>query len=214
MKPDATTETIVKKKDERNIEKTLMKFLEEDVDESLHEMIRTNVLTATRNFQHRVDAFRTEIILGENNPMKVKNISYRVEFQGRGAEHIHGVIWSNLSLFEKPKKSPSGKDPEDQTTDSREETREFKHLTTAFKKMRENHCLKPEERIELEKFIDTFIACSLNPATLAERCSDGKKLAKIAKEVQEHHHTFTCRKYDTACRFKKPTFPMKRTISM
>ena len=81
MNPDATTETIVKSKDKRQINKTLTKFLEEDVDESLHEMIRTNVLTATRNFQHRVEAFRTEIIMGDNSPMKVKHISYRVEFQ-------------------------------------------------------------------------------------------------------------------------------------
>ena len=85
IKDDGTTETIVKSKDERQIEKSLQDFLQEDVDDSLHEMIRTNVLTATRNFQHRVDAFRTEIIMGENNPMKVKHISYRVEFQGRGA---------------------------------------------------------------------------------------------------------------------------------
>ena len=69
--------------------KPLEQFLQEDVNESLHEMIRTNVLTATRNFQHRVLAFRNEILLGKNNPMKIKHISYRVEFQGRGAAHIH-----------------------------------------------------------------------------------------------------------------------------
>ena len=51
---DGTTETRVTSK---NKNKTLQQFLQEDVDESLHEMIRTNVLTATRNFQHRVDAF-------------------------------------------------------------------------------------------------------------------------------------------------------------
>ena len=74
-KADQTRETIVKSRNGREINKTLKQFLHEDVDESLHEMIRTNVLTATRNFQHRVEAFRNEIIIGRNNPMKVKHIS-------------------------------------------------------------------------------------------------------------------------------------------
>ena len=151
----------------------LREYLKNEIDESLHEMIRTNVLNATRNFQHRVLAFLREIVFGENNPMKVKHLSYKIEFQRRGARHIHGVLWSNLSSFEKPKSSTCRTDPKDQTTSRREDTREFKYLTIAFKKMRENKSLKPAERMELEKFIDKFMTCSLNPATLAERCLDG-----------------------------------------
>ena len=49
---DGTVRTMVKGKEGRYIDKTLEQFLSEDVDESLHEMIRTNVLTATRNFQY------------------------------------------------------------------------------------------------------------------------------------------------------------------
>ena len=59
-----TTETRVRKKGTRKICKTLKTFLLEDVDDSMHEMIRTNVLVATRNFHHRVEAFKKEI-LGE-----------------------------------------------------------------------------------------------------------------------------------------------------
>ena len=36
--------------------KSLDKFLEKDIDESLHELIRTNVLTAVLNFNHRFTA--------------------------------------------------------------------------------------------------------------------------------------------------------------
>ena len=78
---NGTTETEVKLKD--GTQKPLQEFLTDNLDESLHEMIRTNVITATRNFQHRVDAFRNEILMGKNNPMHIKHISYRVEFQGR-----------------------------------------------------------------------------------------------------------------------------------
>ena len=75
-KDDGTTETIVKSKGKRKIEKELSSFLDEDVDESLHELIRSNVLTATRTFHHRVETFKKEIIFGKNNLMKVKQISY------------------------------------------------------------------------------------------------------------------------------------------
>ena len=71
------TETIVVKKDNREINKPLKDFLWEDIGESLHETIRTNVLTATRNFQQRLETFIKEIMMGENNPMQIKYISYR-----------------------------------------------------------------------------------------------------------------------------------------
>ena len=37
---------------------------------------------------------------GANNPMIIKHMSYRVEFQGRGAAHIHGVLWLNIKEME------------------------------------------------------------------------------------------------------------------
>ena len=47
---------------------SLRDFLRDECEESLHESIRTNVFTATRNFVQRVKAFRTEILMGKNNP--------------------------------------------------------------------------------------------------------------------------------------------------
>ena len=64
--------------------------------QKLHESIRTNVFTVTRNFLHRVKALRTEIMMGMNNPMRIKYRSDKMEFQGRGAGHIHGVAWCDL----------------------------------------------------------------------------------------------------------------------
>ena len=45
-------------KNEKPEEKDLDLFLKEECDESLHKFIRTNVFNATRNFIHRVKAFR------------------------------------------------------------------------------------------------------------------------------------------------------------
>ena len=57
MNIDGTSETYVKTQDGQS--KPLKLFLQEDIDDSLHEMIRTNVMNATRNFHQRVNAFKT-----------------------------------------------------------------------------------------------------------------------------------------------------------
>ena len=42
--------------------------------------------------------------------------------------------------------------------------------------------------------------------------SVGKEVARIAQEVNKHHHTKTCRKHDTTCRFRYPRYPAPYTI--
>ena len=76
--------TVDVKDGEETIEKPWQQYLKDHVDENLHSMMTKNVLLSTRNFQHRVETFRNEVIFGPNNPMRVRHISYRVEFQGRG----------------------------------------------------------------------------------------------------------------------------------
>ena len=58
----------------------------------------------------------------------------------------------------------------------------------------------------IRRFIDEFTTVSIHENTV------GKDVAKIAQEVNEHHHTKTCRKHDTTCRFKYPRFPAPYTI--
>ena len=62
--------------------KPLESFLKEDADEIIHEMIRLNVLTATRNFVHRVRSFKTEIMMRTNNPLNIHKFIWMVEYQG------------------------------------------------------------------------------------------------------------------------------------
>ena len=88
--------------------KLIKKFIEEDVEESLHELIRGNVLSATRYFQHRVTQFISKVALGKQNQMHIKHYTYKVEFQDRGAGHIHGTLWLNLDKIEHLIKEPNG----------------------------------------------------------------------------------------------------------
>ena len=62
-------------------------------NDTRHAHIRKHVLTATRNFDDRAKAFLKHIIMAKDNPMNVNMFNYRIEFQGRGAPHIHGVLW-------------------------------------------------------------------------------------------------------------------------
>ena len=66
----------------KSLEMPWQEFLKNHVEEARHSIMRRNVLLATRNFNHRVECFRQEVIFGKNNPMSVRHISYRVEFQG------------------------------------------------------------------------------------------------------------------------------------
>ena len=68
---------------EETVEMPWQEYLKNHVEEKQHDMMRRNVLLATRNFQHRMETFRKEVIFGRNNPMCVRHISYRVEFQGK-----------------------------------------------------------------------------------------------------------------------------------
>ena len=51
---------------------------------SKHEFIRRNILTSTRNFQHRLKTFIKNIVMNKCSPMSVRYYSYRIEFQMRG----------------------------------------------------------------------------------------------------------------------------------
>ena len=91
-------------KDDKIITKRIREFIEDEVDESLHEYIRGNVLLATRYFNHRVKAFMKHIAMGGGNPMNVDKFAYKAEFQARGAAHVHGVLWVKIHVIEQLRK--------------------------------------------------------------------------------------------------------------
>merc|ERR1719430_2190143 len=163
-------------------------YLDEYVDAKQHDLIRQNVLLATRNFHHRVEVFRREVIFGRNNPMKVRHISYRVEFQGRGAGHIHGVLWLDMKEL-KVEGAPN------------------ELLVQAFEKLRYSQALEEDEVRSLERFTDAFVTCT--------RCISvaGKEAVEKAEEVNWHGHSSSCRKEGPPgqCRWKFPKFPLART---
>ena len=183
------TTTVEVKDGNETIEKPWKEYLRDHVDEKLHSMMKRNVLLATRNFQHRVETFRKEVIFGQNNPMRVRHVSYRVEFQGRGAAHIHGVLWLDLNEIKV--------EGVDNTT-----------LKESYNKLKHSQPLESYEVEALEKFTDTFVTCT--------RCVSvaGAEAVKIAEETNWHGHSSSCKKGSSGrlCRWHFPRYPLARTI--
>ena len=82
----------------------------------------------------------------------------------------------------------------------------FKKITEAFRKLRDDVPLDDEELESVKNLIEKFTTVSLHTNTV------GRDVAKIAKEVNVHHHTRTCRKYNNQCRFNYPRYPCHQTI--
>ena len=75
-------------------------YMQNEMDESLHHILRRYVVTATRNYQARVQALMQTIVRNQSNPLCVKHFSSKLEFQGRGAGHNHGVLWLDINRIE------------------------------------------------------------------------------------------------------------------
>ena len=82
----------------------------------------------------------------------------------------------------------------------------FAGLADAFKKFKNDEVLEDHELEPVRYFIDEYTSVSTHENTV------GIEVARIVREVNKHHHTKTCRKHDTTCRFKYPRYPSPHTI--
>ena len=76
-------------------------YVANKMDETVHNILRRNVVTATRNYQQRVQALMTNIVKHPSNPLSVKHYASKLEFQARGAGHHHGVLWLDIERIER-----------------------------------------------------------------------------------------------------------------
>ena len=80
-------------------------------------------------------------------------------------------------------------------------------LRTAMKKLNNaEEDVTEEDLATVITFIDIFSTVSLHPTIV------GPIVAEIARQVNRHKHTKTCRKYLTVCRFKFPKLPSYKTV--
>ena len=170
--------------EENGKEKPLKKYLEENMN--LHETVKENVLTITMIFDKRVQAFLNKIIMAPSNPQKAKYYHYRVEFQRRGAGHIHGVLWLDLDQLE--------------TT--------FPGLKSAFKKLKDQESLNKKEKNVVAAFVDSCSTCDLKDEDLAETVLE----VQYHRHKGDKEKMTGCYKKGKTCRFNFPKLPSERTI--
>ena len=178
------------------------KYIKEELEDSKHELVRGNVVTATRIFHQRVKAFISKIVMCKSNPLSVKFYTYKVEFQERGAGHIHGTLWLDTKRLEMLQVVNGSL----QVSSDESSKGPMQGLTQAFIKLRTDKKLNDNDKSALINFIDSFTTVSLHKLTV------GEDVAEIVKEVNQHHHTKSCGKYSTKCRFNYPKPPTPFTI--
>ena len=117
-----------------------------------------------------------------------------------GAPHVHGVLWLDLSLLEKMNHNL-------EVTEDPEEPKIFPNLKSAFRKLKADEELTEGDLESLVRLVDTFSTVCTDPYIV------GEEIARIAREVNTHAHTMTCKKGGREfCRFRFPRFPSERTI--
>jgi hypothetical protein len=149
------------------------------------ELLRSNPVTAARMFDHRVHEFVTTVIKSEHKPIgTVTDYFYRVEYQQRGAPHIHAIFWctdspkigtdSDKTVTEFVDKYISCQLP-DEDTDP-----ELYEIVKAVQTHRQKHsksCKKGKKkcRFNFPKCIakETFINRPHEPNTQDASCEDG-----------------------------------------
>ena len=146
--------------------------------------------------------------MGPNNPMSVEYFTYKVEFQERGAGHIHGTLWLDLKRLEKRKRLENGQLTHIDIDQNMNQVVDlpFKHISSAFRKIKNNLSIDQDEKMTLKNFVDEFTTVCTNVSIV------GESVSRIVQEVNKHSHTKACRKYETSCRFNFPRFPSIRTI--
>ena len=155
---------------------TIEEFLSQH--ETQHEFIRKNTLTATRNFQHRLNMFVKNVIMNKYGPMQVIHHSWRIEFQLRGAAHCHGVLWVDMDAYLKNEMATAN---------------EKLHLQKAYENLMKDILPTGEEESAVVQYVDHFVTCSLQEPISRD----------IALQVNNHRHSHTCRRYGGVCRFGK-----------
>ena len=117
-----------------------------------------------------------------------------------GAGHVHGTLWVDLGSIERPQRLEKGKQV------GLKKKGRIEGLSLAFKKIKNSEKLTQEDTDSLAAFVDSFITVSTCEKNV------GKNIAATVRQVNQHRHTKTCRKYGGKCRFNYPRPPSPKTI--
>ena len=193
------------------------KVTKEDIEKltksEKNKLISENVVQSTLHFQKRVDKMfslmQKDFFEGASETYHVSSYFYRIEFQQRGAPHVHSLLWL------KNKKNEDAPnfwfETEDKKRDQNEMTEDQQKRYDEKKKLEYANRIK-----QIEEFADCLISTSSKDISCDEHedlnndddsklnCEQCQNLIGIVDKYQSHNHTFTCEK-------KKRTITIKES---
>ena len=172
-------------------------------DKVKNRLISENVVQSTIHFQKRIaklfSLMRYNFFKGTDQNYHVSSYFYRIEFQQRGAPHVHSLLWmKNKNNDDAPN---FWIEPNDVSLNStnKSKTNENGENTDQEKRIKAIE----EKRIkEIEAFADFLIStsaaeiqCDKHKTNDGEiRCDQCQSLREKVIKYQTHGHTFTCAK--------------------
>lgn len=112
----------------------------------------------------------------------------------------------SLELLQNLRKKPDRSPDEENLLNDLNRLYPLFGLKEALRRIQKSEPVTEADFSVVVAFVDTFTTVSLHPAIV------GEIVAAIAKDVNQHRHTKTCRKYNTVCRFNFPKLPSFRTL--
>ena len=189
------------------------KVTKDEIDEyttqQRNKIISENVVQSTLHFQKRIEKelklMSYPNFLDESCSYKVSSYFYRVEFQMRGAPHIHCLLWledtdgnpattfwtgessdENLDIETKIKKIEelamtltSGSDDDGKCDEHHKKSKDKKSATNC------SDCYSA---------INNFEECSKHKFGVEFECEKCEEQKKLIRKFQTHNHTFSCKK--------------------
>ena len=167
--------------------------MKQEQNKTKFEYVRSNVRDATINFNTRVQEFIKTTVTNKHTKMPVKYYNHRVEFQRRGAGHIHGTLWLDLEELSKivMNNSPEEREAMDVNEKDVLETGEYdrQRLQKVLERVKneevgihhqdcDENCEKFDDLKTLTWMVDRFITCTLKDPSTRD----------IALKVQQHKH--------------------------
>ena len=176
-----------------------------------NKLISENVVQSTLHFQKRIEKelklMQYPSFLADNCPYSVSSYFYRVEFQMRGAPHLHCLLWLE---DDKGNQAPTFWNAEkDQICDIATKMKNIENLATSLisgcedDMMCEDHQKELQEKkdetledncLECYSSIHDFEKCINHSLPFVLNCEKCESQKKLIQKFQTHNHTFTCKK--------------------
>ena len=204
----------------REIMETLegRKVTEKEIEElsipQKNKMISENVVQSTLHFQKRIEKelklMTHSKFFHDNCPYSVSSYFYRVEFQQRGAPHVHCLLWLE-DMNESPAPTFWNSESDEKENNFEQKVKTIEDIAMMMISASEDDALCDEHQTELQDlqsgnndencehcFTEKYDFEKCTDHEILElsnsNCDNCKKQKEFINNFQIHNHTFTCQK--------------------